>query len=143
MRLLCAAAVTAIAFVASSASEAWACRCAKTNMRQLYQRADAVVVGRVVALEVADAKSGTIKSVVSVAKSWKHPVRGQVTIHTEGTCAFHFEAGKRYLLYLTKASGAAYGTTLCSGNQPAARAASAIRWLDQHGKAKRAPRKPS
>lgn len=111
-----------------------ACRCPDgVPASTAYRQAQVVVLATVVQVSGDRDREGAT-AVVTVSRAWKAPVDERIEIFTNTTCAFDFQPGQTYLLYVQKtAAGARYWTKRCFGNLPAADAARHIRWLDRHG----------
>jgi len=62
-------------------------------------------------------------------------VTGAVTILTDGTCAFPFTAGERYLLFLQRTASGDFGTTKCAGDKAERSAATELSWLEKRARA--------
>jgi len=124
--------VVASAILSAEGRDAEACRCiAGLSVAKYYSNADLVVLGQVTSIENT-AATNTSKAVVAIESGWKLPVTGSVTVFSDGTCAFQFIKGQRYLLYLKRAAADTFGTTKCSGNKRADLARGEIRWLRRH-----------
>ena len=113
---------------------AWACRCpAEPSAATAYQRADVVVQATVLAVQ-GDINQDGATARLRVLRAWKRPVGAEIEVRTATTCAFEFQGGASYLLYLTvSADGAQYSTKRCMGNLPLAGADKALDWLQRHG----------
>ena len=122
--------------LAAALQPALACRCVEpASTAQAYRSADVVVRARVQAVEgVGDAPGGARARLV-VEESWKADVAGDLEVATSTTCAFDFQAGQHYLLFLFRDRQADRLTTrICAGNQPVPQAASALQWMRRHGR---------
>lgn len=110
-----------------------ACKCVQhLSPARTFERADAVVEGRVEVLEVVESRTHTLKAQVSVERGWKNTPQGPISVLTDGTCAVEFEQGQRYLLYLTQLPEHNFGTDRCSGTAPRAASQRALYWLNRH-----------
>ncbi len=117
-----------------SPNEVLACRCVSSSQRQFYKRANAVVVAQVKSVEIVDGKANLVKVELSVETTWKHSVSKQVIVYSSGeSCDFNFEAGVKYLLYLTE-SEAGFTTSKCAGNKAIDSANESLRWLRRYAK---------
>jgi len=128
--------IAAIAFGISlaAADDAWACRCpASVSPATAYKRAHVVVTGKVASVQPLPQQQGT-NAIVTVSTNWKKKVASEISVSTETTCAYNFEAGSEYLLYLFETKDGNYYTSLCAGNQPLAAAAKSMTWLRKSGK---------
>ena len=110
-----------------------ACRCAgPISPSTAYQRAQAVVVGKVLDLKGDRDKEGATAR-IAVSRAWKQRVDAEVEVFTSTTCAFDFQVGEEYLLYLyesPKTKG--YTTKKCLGNQTVVQAGKSLAWLERH-----------
>jgi hypothetical protein len=127
------------ALAASSSAQALACRCVEPVAPKIaYRNASVAVRAEVVALrsDVArDATTATLK----VSQRWKGEVSQSIEVITDSTCAYPFENGREYVLFLQKDRGLpGYSTARCMGNQPIDKADPALKWLEKYGKAKAA-----
>ncbi len=95
-------------FTVLSASNVIACSCVpqgsesiETQVKEAFTNSTAVFVGEVVeVIEKPDAFSVEVK--FKVVKSWKNEFEDTVSITTGrggGDCGYHFEVGKKYLIY--------------------------------------------
>ena len=123
---------------------ALACRCLEpASTAKAYRSADIVVRAKVQSVDgVGDAPGGA-RAHLLVEQAWKADVAAEIDVKTSTTCAFDFQAGQDYLLYLSRDRQADQLTTrMCVGNQPAARADNALQWMHKHGRsAERLPAK--
>jgi hypothetical protein len=127
--------VSGLLWLSLSPSEVLACRCVKDlTLRQTYAQAAVVVIGQVISIEVIDKKTQTSKTVLSVETAWKGSVPNNLTVYTDGTCAFQFINQQKYLLYLTKSKAETFGTSKCVGNEEVELAGKHVRWLQRYGK---------
>jgi hypothetical protein len=116
-------------------SQVFACRCAGPMSPQTaYRRADTVVVARVMTVTPNPDNNGTLAT-VRVSQAWKGEVPRELTVATDGTCAYRFASGQEDLLYLSRTSWGGYGATRCNGTQPLAKARKALGWLHRYGSA--------
>jgi hypothetical protein len=98
----------------------------------------AVVVATVVGVEPKPEIDGT-SSVLAISAAWKADVPSQSVVLSGTTCRYPLEAGRSYLLHLSrdpKMSGGAesYTTAICMGNKPLADADEALSWLRRSGR---------
>jgi hypothetical protein len=114
-----------------ASGEAWGCRCrSPTEVSEAYQRASAVVRGKVVQLTPVPARRGS-RAMVAVRQAWKRPVQTRLKVSSLDLCAYPLKKGEEYLLFLME-DGRDLVTTRCTGNQPAALAGPALEWLSEH-----------
>lgn len=85
-----------------------ACSCAAAPPpRQALREAKAVFIGEVISTEVFDVKNGfgtqqVIQIRFAVNRFWKGIEGSEAIVYTSGhemSCGFHFERGKKYLVY--------------------------------------------
>lgn len=89
---------------------------AEPSAATAYQRADVV---RHCSAVQGDINQDGDRSACACCGAWKRPVGAEIEVRTATTCAFDFQSGTSYLLYLTvSADGAQYSTKRCMGNQP-------------------------
>jgi hypothetical protein len=126
--------LTGACLLLTLAVPAWACRCpAEPSAATAYQRADVVVQATVLTVQ-GDINQDGATARLRVLRAWKRPVGAEIEVRTATTCAFEFQGGASYLLYLTvSADGAQYSTKRCMGNLPLAGADKALDWLQRHG----------
>ena len=133
---LCLALTALAGFVILLPGRALACRCPEyVRAETPYERAHFVITGKVVEVRPnADGDGWT--ATVTVDHAWKADIPKTISISSHTTCAFKFEQGADYVLYLfrNKKDGSYY-TSKCAGNLPIADAASRLKWLEQHGTA--------
>lgn len=110
-------------------AEAEAAKCVPMTLARQFERADAVVAGRVESVKPVDSGGNVIRAEVTVERSWKGALSGRLSVLTEGTGAVGFEIGQRYLIYLESVSAREYATDRCSGTARLERAERALRWL--------------
>ncbi|MEP6925694.1 MAG: hypothetical protein ABI954_14605 [Pyrinomonadaceae bacterium] len=114
--------------------QTYACTCVKNqSQRKLYQQAGTVVIGKIISLETIDQTTQTVRAMVEVEQAWKTTVAQQITIITGDSCAFAFEKGSKYLLYLSKTDANDWSTSVCSGNKKREQAGKSLSWLKKHG----------
>jgi len=115
-------------------SQGFACRCAGSiSPAAAYRQADIVVMGKVLAVTGDINKEGATAR-ISVSKAWKKPIPSEVVVSTTTTCAFDFQTGEEYLLYLREAAdGNGYTSRKCVGNLPSCKAEKALDWLKKRG----------
>ncbi len=98
---------------------AWACSCAPATEEQLFERADHVFQGRVLAK--ADEPERKVRYRVVVYKERKGDVPRYVSVVTADNgamCGVDLTVGKDYLVYATgDASDKKVETNLCSGTR--------------------------
>ncbi len=121
-------------FLLALPSYASACRCpGSISPASAYKRADVVLWGKVLDVKGNIDKEGATAK-ISVLKAWKKGVRNEVDVFTSTTCAYVFQTGDEYLLYLSKSpDGKNYTTKKCVGNLPIPKAKKALDWLNRHG----------
>src|ERR1044071_5175870 len=112
----------ALALLLAYPATALACRCVPNISPALaYRNADVVVRAKVLAVRASggDITKDGASARITVAKAWKGDIAGDVEVSTRTTCAFPFEEGADYLLYLRKApdGGAGFVTNKCFGNK--------------------------
>jgi len=124
----------ALALLLVGAVPARACRCVEPLApAAAYAAADLVVRATVLHVEPG-AGDGEATARIELAQAWKRPVPAHLEVSTRSTCAYPFEAGQAYLLYLRASGPGAYATRRCAGNLPAAEAGRALDWLRRHGR---------
>jgi hypothetical protein len=128
-------ALLASALLLLPATFALACRCPDSlSPEQAYRQADAVVQARVLSV-TGDINGKAGASVrLRTLKVWKRGVARDLDVATRTTCAYEFNVGTEYLIYLRKSGReASYSTKKCEGNLRIAEATEALQWLAQHG----------
>jgi hypothetical protein len=131
--------MTRIAFLAfaltlAAAEPLLACSCIEMTPRDAREASPAVLIGKVIRLEVIAERDGIneIAADVKVLRSVKGDVGEKVRFLTSDGCcycAFSFTIGETYLLYASK-DGAHFATSTCMRSQPIARAAEDLRALN-------------
>ncbi len=95
-------------FPVLSAQSVYACSCVATPPpRQALREAKAVFVGEVISKEIFEVtdKFGThpvVRVKLAVSRMWKGIEGTEAIVHTSGygpACGYHFEKGKKYLVY--------------------------------------------
>jgi len=121
----------------------FACRCIDPGpTAPAYKKAAAVMVGKVIS--VRKNADSTVTASLQVSQGWKRDVSALLDVSTVATtCAFPFEEGKEYVLYVRDlpVSGG-YSTARCMGNVAIEDAAQALAWLKRNGAAKQVIAKP-
>jgi hypothetical protein len=115
---------------------AWACRCREPgSTSKAYRDAQLVVRATVVSVEgEGDSPTGA-RARLRIEEAWKLETKAELVVTTRTTCAFHFEAGKEYLVYLTRSSVRDEWTTqICRGNLPVTQAGAPVAWLRANAK---------
>ncbi len=102
-----------------AAPSAWACSCVRSSPRQAMAWADAVFVGLVVETvrDAEDINEGHLFATMEVGKVWKGNVGERVVVRTaphSALCGFHFDKGKRYLVYAYVNEDGVLSTNICS-----------------------------
>lgn len=125
----------AVALLAIAGS-AQACRCVEPlPPATAYRHASAVVKARVVDVRInAAEQSATAR--VSVSLNWKLGTATEIEVFTDTNCAYPFEAGREYVLFLLKDRPLpGYVSGRCMGNQPTDgnKADPVQRWLRRRG----------
>ena len=122
-----------LAFVAE---QVLACRCLEpASTADAYGRAHVVVRATVLSVDGVGDSPGGARARLRVEEAWKADVAGEIVVSTSTTCAFDFQAGNEYLLYLYPgAQPSEYSTRICVGNCLAANAEGALRWLRTRGR---------
>ena len=96
--------------------------------------------GRGVKLNAAD-QSAT--ATITITAAWKQAVPATIEVFTDTNCAYPFETGREYVLFLLKDRPlAGYVTGRCMGNQPAIQADTVLRWLRRNGAVRDVSPKP-
>lgn len=125
--------LTILIFVVVSLPAAFGCRCTEPTTKRAYARAEAVARVRIV--EVSEPTSdGTVTAQGEVESAWKAGLPSRIRIITGEDCAYPFESGHTYLLFLFKGEQE-WGTYRCRGNKTDAESAQAVRWLKRYGTA--------
>ncbi len=116
--------------------EAQACRCLEpTSTSRAYSKADAIVLATVQAVDGEGTSAGGARAHLKVTEAWKVAVSTDLDVHTHSTCAFDFQPGQAYLVYLERSgTGPGWSTRICMGNRKATEADVPLRWLRAHGK---------
>ena len=127
--------------LAALATSAHACRCVEpVPPASAYRHASAVVKARVVDVQVnAAEQSATAR--LTVSQHWKRGTAAEIDVFTDSNCAYPFEVGREYVLFLLKDRPLpGYVSARCMGNQPVegTRADAVLRWLRQRGEVKSA-----
>lgn len=120
--------------LALGAGSAAACRCLEPGPGAAYRAATAVVQGHVAGIRGDAEGPGGATVRIEVSRAWKLPVAGPIEVATSTTCAYVFEAGKDYLVYLQRDAAGHWQTRRCRGNLPLAEAQGRLDWLSRHGK---------
>jgi len=118
-----------------AASGADACRCVEPGPAVAYRRAEAVAQVQVTKVTGNPVGPGGAKVQLTVSRGWKAPVGDSIEVATSTTCAYVFEQGREYLVYLQRDEANALITRRCMGNRPLVDAKAALDWLARHGKA--------
>lgn len=117
----------------ASASKAIACRCGpEITPRAAYERAETVVLARVEEVKNRPDQNG-VTARLTVARAWKKPVSREIAVLSTTTCAFNFERGQQYILYIFRGSDRQLHTSQCLGNVPVSDAGKVRAWLDRYG----------
>jgi Carboxypeptidase regulatory-like domain len=103
----------AFAFLIGGADRAWACSCLPSSPCERYAAAEAVFVGKVIAVRVEGA---LLAARLEVTRVWKGTVDPVVTVTNPAgsSCSFHFVAGTRFVVY-GGGSGSTFTTYVCGG----------------------------
>jgi hypothetical protein len=111
-----------------------ACRCPEPLSPEIaYDRADVVVCGKALSVQGNMYKEGAIVR-IKVFDAWKKKIHSEIDVFTSTTCAFDFQTGEEYLLYLyDMPEGKYYSTKKCVGNLPTSKAKKALLWIEQNG----------
>lgn len=110
-----------------------ACRCIEDiTPESAYRQADVVVRGQARTVRGDINKEGATAN-VRVSQAWKKATRAEIEVLTSTTCAFEFQPGEEYLLYLRESSNGTYTTRRCLGNRSIAEAQKALDWLKRRG----------
>jgi len=126
-------AVAAFLVVFASARRVSACRCLEPkSAATAYGAAHAVVAGKVI--EVTRPRPDETEVTVEVAAVWKADMPKLLRVTTSTDCAFPFQSGNDYLLFLYQDSSAAYSTERCMGNREKSKAATFLAWLKKNGR---------
>jgi MacB-like periplasmic core domain len=115
---------------------ALACRCREPgSTSKAYRDAQLVVRATVLSVEgEGDSPTGA-RARLRIEEAWKVETKAELVVTTRTTCAFDFEAGTEYLVYLTRPSVRSEWTTqICRGNLPVTKADSAVAWLRANAK---------
>lgn len=94
-----------------------ACDCVQLSTSTAFQQADIAFVGKVVQVNT-NWISGGWKYTFEVEQSWKRSAGRLLIVNTgakNSSCAYPFEADKRYLVFADKGFG--YKSDRCMGNQ--------------------------
>ena len=128
--------VLVLVVLAFVAEQALACRCLEpASTADAYGRAHVVVRATVLSVDGVGDSPGGARAQLRVAEAWKADVASEIVVSTSTTCAFDFQAGNDYLLYLYPgAEPGEYSTRICVGNCLAANAEDALRWLRTRGR---------
>lgn len=119
------------------ATNVWACRCVnQIPISTFYAEADLVVLGKVVEIEgdFYGPSGGT--AAIQVFGAWKMSVdRQPLLVHTDTSCAFHFEIEEEYLLFLhhDHTGIGKFETHMCLGNLRVIEAEKQLEWLKTNG----------
>jgi hypothetical protein len=109
-------------------------RCRVVPVPERLQRSQAVFIGKVISIEVAE-RTEQVK--LKITKSWKGPLRGEVVIsnsrHHE---ASRYQEGRSYLVFAANYEGNLW-TGICSGTVNVESAGAEIKMLDRLRKRKR------
>lgn len=123
------------------APAALACRCVEpVPPKTAYRHASAVVMAKVLDVRT-DAAQQSSTARLAVSQHWKLDTAAEIEVFTDTTCAYPFEAGREYVLFLRKdRPRPGYVSERCMGNQPTDgdKAAPVLRWLRKNGAAKSA-----
>jgi hypothetical protein len=111
--------------------QAMACRCVEPGPRDAYARADMIVLATIT--ELAEMAGDVARAKSEVHQSWKSESPKELSILTGEDCRYPFAKGETYLLYVKRGDNGEFGTYICRGNLPEAKAKSRLRWLDRHG----------
>lgn len=117
---LAAAGVLAVATTMTLAGNASACSCAPATEEELFQRADHVFQGRVLAKEAEAPQHVRYRVVVYKERKGDVPRFVSVITHeSEATCGITLYVGTDYLIYAKgDSSDRKVETNLCSGTRP-------------------------
>jgi hypothetical protein len=128
--------IAVLLVLALGAGPVLACRCLEpASTAVAYGRAHAVVRAAVLSVDGVGDSPGGARARLRVEEAWKADVAGEIVVSTSTTCAFDFQPGNEYLLYLYPGPGAGEWTTrICMGNCLTANAERALRWLRAHGR---------
>ena len=120
-----------------------ACRCVEPIAPSpAYRHATTVVQGRVDGVKLNAADQSAIAT-ITVTAAWKQAVPATIEVFTDTNCAYPFETGREYVLFLLKDRPlAGYVTGRCMGNQPAIQADTVLRWLRRNGAVRDVSPKP-
>ena len=104
-------------FLALTASEVFACSCLsdKPEVKEAYEDSAAVFYGKVIKI-TQKPKSSYLTVKFKVEKAWKNRSGAEIIIQTGqggGSCGFHFEVGKKYLVYADDDDESALSTSIC------------------------------
>ena len=113
-------------------SEALACRCLEPLAKDAYAGAYVVIQARVIEVVPAPEGDGGI-AILSVSQAWKRDIMERLAVMTVTSCAYPWQEGKEYILFLVRESTGLFSTARCLGNKPLAEAAELIRWLHKNG----------
>lgn len=113
-------------------SEALACRCLEPGARDAYAGAYAIIQARVTEVVPAPEGDGGI-AILVVSQAWKRDVPEKLAVITITNCAYPWQEGKEYILFLLRESTGLFSTARCLGNRPVGEAAWLIRWLHKNG----------
>ena len=115
-------------------SFSFACRCnGDITPKKAYEGVDVVLLGKVTSIFGNPFQKGGEKVKIIVFKSWKASVSEVITVFSSTSCAFNFQMGEEYLLYLTqnKDTGS-YRTSVCGGNVLGSDAKDNLDWLKKN-----------
>ena len=119
--------------IAAVPREADACRCLEPkSAAAAYSAAHAAVTGQV--LEVNRSSPDETEVTMQVTAAWKADLPRLLRVTTSTDCAFPFQKGGSYLLFLFQDASASYSTERCMGNRDVAKAASFLAWLRKNGR---------
>lgn len=123
--------------LASASSLTWACRCVEPGPTAAYRTAQGVVHVSVLAVSGDAEGPGGATASLSVQLAWKADAAQTIEVHTSTTCAYLFQPGREYLVYLRQTAGStAYTTRRCMGNKPIEQAKAQLDWLRSKATAK-------
>lgn len=99
-----------------ASSVAFGCRCTQITLSEAYKRADAVLYGYTSDFVRLPSPEGGGTAIIEVESSWKSNLPNRLVVNTQTSCAFDFEKGNHYLLFLNKSETGFYETGMCYGN---------------------------
>jgi hypothetical protein len=133
--------ISAVLALLAFAPAAFACRCVEpVPPKTAYRHASAVVMAKVLDVRT-DVTQQSSTARIAVSQHWKLETPAEFEVFTDTNCAYPFESGREYVLFLLKDRPMpGYVSGRCMGNQPTDgdKAAPVLRWLRKNGAAKSA-----